>query len=112
MDNRYELTQRGQVVGGVGKLEGGWYGIALIDGKFLEVTEGRLTRWCAQMWVTAAVGKGKWEKADQECRCGHSKEAHQHYRQASDCALCGCVKFRRLWWFHNETPAHLELMEN
>ena len=23
------------------------------------------------------------------CRCGHDREAHQHYRPGSDCGVCG-----------------------
>jgi hypothetical protein len=29
------------------------------------------------------------------CRCGHGFEAHEHYRQGSDCALCKCPRWRR-----------------
>ncbi len=32
-----------------------------------------------------------------ECVCGHSREAHEHYRPGADCALCeagGCPRFR------------------
>jgi hypothetical protein len=29
------------------------------------------------------------------CSCGHGKQAHEHYRRGSDCALCGCARFRR-----------------
>lgn len=32
------------------------------------------------------------------CRCGHEKDMHEHYRRGSDCAECGCLKFRRDWW--------------
>jgi hypothetical protein len=28
------------------------------------------------------------------CRCGHSRNAHQHYRRGLDCALCACAKYR------------------
>jgi hypothetical protein len=27
------------------------------------------------------------------CRCGHRREAHQHYRPGSDCASCACRRF-------------------
>lgn len=30
------------------------------------------------------------------CRCGHGHDAHRHYRSGSDCALCGCARFRAL----------------
>jgi hypothetical protein len=23
------------------------------------------------------------------CRCGHVREAHEHYRRGSDCGICG-----------------------
>jgi hypothetical protein len=29
------------------------------------------------------------------CTCGHPRQAHEHYRRGSDCALCGCARFRR-----------------
>ena len=31
-----------------------------------------------------------------ECRCGHPREAHEHYRRGSDCAACAgaCARFR------------------
>ena len=32
-------------------------------------------------------------------RCGHGKDAHGHYRTGSECALCGCAKWGRLWWW-------------
>jgi hypothetical protein len=36
------------------------------------------------------------------CRCGHSRDAHEHYRPGGECALCpaeGCQRFRRArWW--------------
>lgn len=31
------------------------------------------------------------------CRCGHSRDAHVHYRNGSDCGACGregCASFR------------------
>jgi hypothetical protein len=28
------------------------------------------------------------------CSCGHGKQVHQHYRAGSDCALCGCGRYR------------------
>lgn len=34
---------------------------------------------------------------DGTCRCGHSHQAHEHYRRGSDCGICGadgCAKFR------------------
>ncbi|MFT3661174.1 MAG: hypothetical protein QM809_07165 [Gordonia sp. (in: high G+C Gram-positive bacteria)] len=32
-----------------------------------------------------------------QCVCGHDEAAHRHYRDGSDCALCGdgaCARFR------------------
>ncbi|WP_180357759.1 hypothetical protein [Streptomyces sp. NP160] len=26
-------------------------------------------------------------------RCGHQREAHEHYRRGADCGLCGCEAF-------------------
>jgi hypothetical protein len=28
------------------------------------------------------------------CRCGHGSEAHEHFRAGTDCARCGCGRFR------------------
>jgi len=28
------------------------------------------------------------------CRCGHGKDAHQHYRSGADCGSCACERFR------------------
>jgi hypothetical protein len=28
------------------------------------------------------------------CRCGHISGAHEHYRRGSDCALCGCGRYK------------------
>jgi hypothetical protein len=28
------------------------------------------------------------------CRCGDPGAAHEHYRAGTDCALCGCDRFR------------------
>jgi hypothetical protein len=27
------------------------------------------------------------------CLCGHPRNAQQHYRRGSDCALCGCARY-------------------
>ncbi|MGK5110462.1 MULTISPECIES: hypothetical protein [unclassified Geodermatophilus] len=29
------------------------------------------------------------------CTCGHGKQAHEHYRRGTDCALCACGRYRR-----------------
>lgn len=31
------------------------------------------------------------------CSCGHLREHHEHYRRGTDCALCDCRRFRRVW---------------
>lgn len=32
-------------------------------------------------------------------RCGHLREAHEHFRGGTDCSLCTCRRFlRRLPW--------------
>jgi hypothetical protein len=31
--------------------------------------------------------------AEWDCDCGHSAEAHEHYRRGTDCARCGCTEF-------------------
>ena len=28
------------------------------------------------------------------CKCGHPGDAHQHYRNGTDCALCDCQRLR------------------
>ena len=27
------------------------------------------------------------------CGCVHDRQAHEHYREGSDCGLCGCRRF-------------------
>lgn len=29
------------------------------------------------------------------CVCGHAREAHEHLRRGTDCALCDCPRFRK-----------------
>lgn len=29
------------------------------------------------------------------CRCGHGRDAHEHFRRGTDCAGCDCAHFRR-----------------
>lgn len=29
------------------------------------------------------------------CACGHPRQAHQHYRRGTDCAMCSCQRYRR-----------------
>lgn len=33
--------------------------------------------------------------ASATCGCGHGRTAHEHYRRGTDCALCGCERYRR-----------------
>ncbi len=33
--------------------------------------------------------------SDRRCACGHGRDAHEHYRRGSDCALCDCPAYRR-----------------
>ena len=33
--------------------------------------------------------------AGRTCVCGHAKQAHQHYRAGTDCALCACQRLKR-----------------
>lgn len=28
------------------------------------------------------------------CRCGHPTDAHGHFRSGTDCAVCGCSRYR------------------
>lgn len=30
----------------------------------------------------------------ESCVCGHVRDAHEHYRPGTDCALCDCPRFR------------------
>jgi hypothetical protein len=32
----------------------------------------------------------KWTRRTQRCSCGYERDAHRHYRQGTDCALCEC----------------------
>lgn len=44
------------------------------------------------------------------CACGHERDAHEHYRGGSECALCppaGCPGFHRA---HGVRPALRELL--
>lgn len=34
------------------------------------------------------------------CRCGHTQDAHTHYRPGTDCALCRCTAYVRSRMFH------------
>jgi hypothetical protein len=29
-------------------------------------------------------------------RCGHTVDAHEHYRNGTDCSACDCTRYRRL----------------
>lgn len=28
------------------------------------------------------------------CKCGHPRQAHEHYRPGTSCSLCGCKRYR------------------
>ena len=46
--------------------------------------------------VAAAEQSGAGGDAGRKaCTCGHGKEAHQHYRKGTDCALCSCPRYDR-----------------
>lgn len=45
--------------------------------------------------AAAAVLAVLWLRIRTRCRCGHSRQTHEHYRQGSDCAVCGCPRWRR-----------------
>jgi hypothetical protein len=47
--------------------------------------------------VLREVGQAAPVGRQKECRCGHGKRAHQHYRRGTDCALCGCGSYSRPW---------------
>jgi hypothetical protein len=34
------------------------------------------------------------ESSSRVCACGHPKQAHQHYRAGTDCALCTCTRLK------------------
>ncbi|SDI77706.1 hypothetical protein SAMN05444157_0108 [Frankineae bacterium MT45] len=41
--------------------------------------------------------------ADQTCKCGHGRDAHEHFRAGSDCGECSatvCNRFRRARFAH------------
>lgn len=45
---------------------------------------------------SVAVGEGAIGRdLGKPCSCGHGKQAHEHYRAGSDCALCSCRRFHR-----------------
>lgn len=44
--------------------------------------------------IIAVVGWILTLKRSYRCRCGHLRNAHQHYRKGTDCGLCGCPRFR------------------
>ena len=51
----------------------------------------------AGIWACAAVALVRilgpaFRHADAPCRCGHSADAHEHYRKGTDCALCDCAE--------------------
>lgn len=49
---------------------------------------GRRVVWAVQRWA-----------ADSRCCCCHPRDAHEHYRAGSECALCGaeiCSSYRQI----------------
>lgn len=36
------------------------------------------------------------------CRCGHERDAHDHYRASTNCALCPCRHYGRYAFLTNE----------
>jgi hypothetical protein len=44
-------------------------------------------------------------RGPQDCRCGHSSLAHEHYRRGNDCALCKCAKFKAASQRRRDTQA-------
>jgi hypothetical protein len=32
---------------------------------------------------------------NRNCKCGHDRPAHEHYRRGADCGLCECNRYRR-----------------
>ncbi|SOD71592.1 hypothetical protein SAMN05892883_1093 [Jatrophihabitans sp. GAS493] len=41
--------------------------------------------------------------AEQTCKCGHGRDAHEHFRAGSDCGECSatvCNRFRRARFAH------------
>ena len=47
-----------------------------------------------QLYVTTR-SPGVKMTADPRCRCGHSLEAHEHFRAGRDCSACGDHGCRR-----------------
>jgi hypothetical protein len=45
--------------------------------------------------ATLQVAPPRALPAGKSCTCGHGKRVHEHYRRGTDCALCGCGRFRR-----------------
>lgn len=53
-------------------------------------------------WVALApplgvlVGRMIRARQGEPCEgCGHARQAHEHYRSGSDCALCDCPQYAR-----------------
>ena len=42
-----------------------------------------------------------------QCRCGHDRLAHQHYRKGSECALCTCPRWSPPGLLRRSTPGLL-----
>lgn len=64
-----------------------------LDAVHLDVPPGRIP--ATGQLVGVAVHAGPWllvltwPRDRVHCRCGHDRDAHQHYRPGSDCGECG-----------------------
>jgi hypothetical protein len=38
---------------------------------------------------------GYTNASPRKCDCGHTREAHLHFRRGLDCGVCGCKRFRK-----------------
>jgi hypothetical protein len=44
--------------------------------------------------VAGVAGGSSGADRTRPCRCGHVRDAHEHYRPGSDCSLCDCPRYR------------------
>jgi hypothetical protein len=56
-----------------------WSGIWLIAAVFIGVAIGQLLKY----------------RHGPKCECGHEADAHEHYRNGSECVECSCQEFHR-----------------
>ncbi|MEN3298054.1 hypothetical protein [Pseudonocardia sp.] len=57
-------------------------------------TAGPASQQCAVQVPPVQVPPVLPVAAGAPCRCGHGSEAHEHFRAGTDCARCGCGRFR------------------